>query len=78
LKKLLFAAAAASTLLSATLAFAQPVGFTPMRYGTKAFDTNPQQSQSMTSGQKDSGKPQMEGGSVSGKVVPAQPNKTPG
>jgi hypothetical protein len=78
LPKLLFAAAAASTLLSATLAFAQPVGFTPMRYGMKAFDTDKQQSQSMMSGQKDSGQPQMETGSASGKVAPAQSHKTPG
>jgi hypothetical protein len=78
LRKLLFAAVAASTLLSATLAFAQPVGFTPTRYGTKAFETNSQQSQSMTSGEKGSGQPQIESGSVSGKVTPVQSHKTPG
>ena len=78
LRKLLFAAVAASTLLSATLAFAQPAGFTPTRYGTKAFETNSQQSQSMTSGEKGSGQPQIESGSVSGKVTPVQSHKTPG
>jgi hypothetical protein len=78
LQKLLFAAVAASTLLSATLAFAQPAGFTPTRYGTKAFETNSQQSQSMTSGEKGSGQPQIESGSVSGKVTPVQSHKTPG
>jgi hypothetical protein len=78
LQKLLFAAATASTLLGATVAFAQPVGFTPTMYGTKAFDTDRQKSSSMTSEQKGSGQPQLEKGSVSGKVAPAQSHKTPG
>jgi hypothetical protein len=76
LQKLLFAVATASALLSATVAFAQPVGYNPTMYGTRAFDTNPQQSASMTSAKTGSGQSQPETGSVSGTVAPAQ-SRTP-
>jgi hypothetical protein len=79
LQKFLFTSVTASALLSATVAFAQAgAGFTPAMYGTKAFDTNRQQSPNMTSEQKGSGQPQLEKGSVSEKVAPAQSHKTPG
>jgi hypothetical protein len=76
LQKFLFTAVTASALLSATVAFAQAgAGFTPTVYGTRAFDTNHQQSSNMTSGQKGS---VQEKGSGSGTLAPAQSHKTSG